>query len=52
MAHAYFEIVFDESGSMNKDLAGSKRIKVAKDLFRLEILPIIDSNTEVAPAFF
>ena len=48
MAHAYFEIVFDDSGSMNKDLAGSKRIKVAKDLFRLEILPLIDSNTEVA----
>ena len=48
MAHAYFEIVFDDSGSMNWDLAGSKRIKIAKDLFKLEILPLIDSNTEVA----
>lgn len=48
MAHAYFEIVFDDSGSMNWDLAGSKRIKIAKDLFKLEILPLIDSNTEIA----
>ena len=48
MAHAYFEIVFDDSGSMNLDLAGSKRLKIAKDLFKLEILPLIDSNTEVA----
>lgn len=48
MAHAYFEIVFDDSGSMNKDLAGSKRLQVAKDLFKLDILPLINSNTEVA----
>jgi hypothetical protein len=48
MAHAYFEIVFDDSGSMERGLAGSKRIKVAKDLFKLDILPLIDNNTEVA----
>ncbi len=48
MAHAYFEIVFDDSGSMERGLAGSKRIKVAKDLFKLDILPLIDNNTVVA----
>jgi hypothetical protein len=48
MAHAYFEIVFDDSGSMNGSLAGSTRLDVAKDLFEKDILPLIDSNTEVA----
>ena len=48
MAHAYFEIVFDDSGSMNDPLAGSTRLNVAKDLFEKEIFPLIDNNTEVA----
>jgi hypothetical protein len=48
MAHAYFEIVFDDSKSMNNALAASTRLKVAKELFEKEILPLIDSNTEVA----
>jgi hypothetical protein len=48
MAHAYFEIVFDDSKSMNTDLAARTRLKVAKELFEKEILPLIDSNTEVA----
>jgi hypothetical protein len=48
MAHAYFEIVFDDSGSMDTPLAGSTRLNVAKDLFEKEIFPLIDNNTEVA----
>jgi hypothetical protein len=48
MAHAYFEIVFDDSKSMNNELADSNRLKVAKQLFEKDILPLIDSNTEVA----
>ena len=48
MAHAYFEIVFDDSGSMNGSLAGSTRLDVAKDLFEKDIFPLIDNNTEVA----
>ena len=48
MAHAYFEIVFDDSGSMDTPLAGSKRLDVAKDLFEKDIFPLIDNNTEVA----
>ena len=48
MAHAYFEIVFDDSGSMNDPLAGSTRIKVAKELFEKDIFPLIDSHTDVA----
>ena len=45
MAHAYFEIVFDDSGSMDNPLAGSTRLEVAKELFEkdfpdVEILPI------------
>jgi hypothetical protein len=48
MAHAYFEIVFDDSTSMNDPLAGSSRLEVAKQLFEKEIFPLIDNNTEVA----
>ena len=48
MAHAYFEIVFDDSKSMNNDLADRTRLKVAKELFEKDILPLIDTNTEVA----
>jgi hypothetical protein len=48
MAHAYFEIVFDDSGSMNDPLAGSTRLEVAKELFEKDIFPLIDSNTDVA----
>lgn len=48
MAHAYFEIVFDDSGSMDTSLAGSTRLNVAKHLFEKEIFPLIDNNTEVA----
>jgi len=48
MAHAYFEIVFDDSGSMDTPLAGSTRIEVAKELFEKDIFPLIDSNTDVA----
>ena len=48
MAHAYFEIVFDDSGSMDTPLAGSTRLDVAKDLFEKDIFPLIDNNTEVA----
>jgi hypothetical protein len=48
MAHAYFEIVFDDSGSMKNPLAGSSRLEVAKDLFEKDIFPLIDNNTEVA----
>jgi hypothetical protein len=48
MAHAYFEIVFDDSKSMNNDLADRTRLKVAKELFEKDILPLIDGNTEVA----
>ena len=48
MAHAYFEIVFDDSKSMNNDLADRTRLKVAKELFQKDILPLIDTNTEVA----
>lgn len=48
MAQAYFEIVFDDSKSMNNDLADRTRLKVAKELFEKDILPLIDSNTEVA----
>ena len=48
MAHAYFEIVFDDSTSMNTKLAGLTRLEVAKDLFEDDIFPLIDSNTEVA----
>ena len=48
MAHAYFEIVFDDSGSMDTPLAGSTRIEVAKNLFEDDIFPLIDSSTEVA----
>jgi hypothetical protein len=44
----YFEIVFDNSASMGKDLAGSTRIKVAKDLFLNDILPNVDQNTLLA----
>ena len=48
MAHAYFEIVFDDSDSMNDPLAGLTRLEVAKQLFEKEIFPLIDNNTEVA----
>jgi hypothetical protein len=48
MAHAYFEIVFDDSKSMNNALAASTRLKVAKELFDKDILPLIDRDTEVA----
>ena len=48
MAYAYFEIVFDDSGSMDTPLAGSTRLDVAKDLFEKDIFPLIDNNTEVA----
>ena len=48
MAHAYFEIVFDNSGSMKDPLADSSRIEVAKELFEKDVFPLIDSNTEVA----
>jgi hypothetical protein len=48
MAHAYFEIVFDDSGSMKNPLAGTSRLEVAKDLFEKDIFPLIDNNTEVA----
>ena len=48
MAHAYFEIVFDDSTSMNDPLAGSSRLEVAKQLFEKEIFPLLDNNTEVA----
>ena len=48
MAHAYFEIVFDDSGSMDDPLAGSTRLEVAKELFEKDIFPLIDSDTEVA----
>lgn len=48
MAHAYFEIVFDDSGSMNDPLAGSTRLEVAKELFEKDIFSLIDSNTDVA----
>ena len=48
MAHAYFEIVFDDSKSMNNDLADRTRLKVAKELFEKDILPLIDGTTEVA----
>lgn len=48
MAHAYFEIVFDDSTSMNDPLAGSSRLEVAKQLFEKDIFPLIDNNTEVA----
>jgi len=48
MAHAYFEIVFDDSGSMDEPLAGSTRLDVAKELFERDIFPLIDNNTEVA----
>ena len=48
MAHAYFEIVFDDSTSMNDPLAGLTRLEVAKQLFEKEIFPLIDNNTEVA----
>jgi len=48
MAHAYFEIVFDDSGSMNDPLAGSTRLEVAKELFEKDIFPLIDNNTDVA----
>jgi hypothetical protein len=48
MAQAYFEIVFDDSGSMNDPLAGSTRLEVAKELFEKDIFPLIDSNTDVA----
>jgi hypothetical protein len=44
----YFEIVFDNSASMREDLAGSTRIKVAKDLFLNDILPSVDQNTLLA----
>lgn len=48
MAHAYFEIVFDDSISMNDPLAGLTRLEVAKKLFEQDIFPLIDSRTEVA----
>lgn len=48
MAHSYFEIVFDDSDSMNDPLAGLTRLEVAKQLFEKEIFPLIDNNTEVA----
>ena len=48
MAHAYFEIVFDDSGSMDDPLAGSTRLEVAKELFEKDIFPLIDNDTEVA----
>jgi hypothetical protein len=48
MAHAYFEIVFDDSGSMDDLLAGSTRLEVAKELFEKDIFPLIDNSTEVA----
>lgn len=48
MSRSYFEIVFDDSGSMDTSLAGSTRLNVAKDLFEKEIFPLIDNNTEVA----
>jgi hypothetical protein len=48
MAHAYFEIVFDDSKSMNNALAASTRLKVAKELFEKDILPLTDRDTEVA----
>lgn len=48
MAHSYFEIVFDNSGSMNENLAGSTRLEVAKELFVKDIFPLINDTTEVA----
>ena len=48
MARAYFEVVFDDSGSMDDPLAGSTRLEVAKELFEKDIFPLIDHSTEVA----
>ena len=48
MAHAYFEIVFDDSGSMDDLLAGSTWPEVAKEPFEKDIFPLIDNSTEVA----
>jgi hypothetical protein len=44
----YFEIVFDNSGSMGSPLANSTRIEVAKDLFRQDILSVVGQDTQLA----
>ncbi len=44
----YFEIVFDNSGSMGAPLANSTRIEVAKDLFRQDILSMVGQDTQLA----